>query len=108
MNEVLNAGQWYEPREYLNLSISGKDAALDAAHSLKTDTDSKLYGMGVSLGDYHDDAFHFCWQKQHVLYSLLVILEYPASLSNFWMRMSEPGECRAEEGQEDSWRYSGL
>ena len=25
----------------------GKDAALDAAHSLKTDTDCKLYGMGV-------------------------------------------------------------
>ena len=32
---------------------TGKDAALDAAHSLKTDTDSKLYGMGVRYGNIH-------------------------------------------------------
>ena len=31
----------------LYIFIAGKDAALDAAHSLKTDTDCKLYGMGV-------------------------------------------------------------
>ena len=31
----------------LSSTSTGKDAALDAAHSLKTDTDSKLYGMGV-------------------------------------------------------------
>ena len=31
----------------LTSTSTGKDAALDAAHSLKTDTDSKLYGMGV-------------------------------------------------------------
>ena len=37
---------------------TGKDAALDAAHSLKTDTDSKLYGMGVGIrdGDLHGNA----------------------------------------------------
>merc|ERR1719347_2407683 len=34
--------------------LIGKDAALDAAHSLKTDTDSKLYGMGVSAEQKKD------------------------------------------------------
>ena len=33
----------------LSSTSIGKDAALDAAHSLKTDTDSKLYGMGVGI-----------------------------------------------------------
>ena len=33
----------------LTSTSTGKDAALDAAHSLKTDTDSKLYGMGVGI-----------------------------------------------------------
>ena len=85
----------YEPCVYrsLHFIISGKDAALDAAHSLKTDTDCKLYGMGVSLGE-----------------SCFIIFPTPVAtfLSDFRMRMSEPGECRAEEGQEDSRRYSGL
>ena len=55
---------WYEPCVYrsLHFIISGKDAALDAAHSLKTDTDSKLYGMGVSLGEscsFIIQSFHY-------------------------------------------------
>ena len=41
----------------LTSTSTGKDAALDAAHSLKTDTDSKLYGMGVGRdGDIHGNA----------------------------------------------------
>ena len=42
----------------LTSTSTGKDAALDAAHSLKTDTDSKLYGMGVGIrdGDLHGNA----------------------------------------------------
>ena len=42
----------------LSSTSIGKDAALDAAHSLKTDTDSKLYGMGVGIrdGDLHGNA----------------------------------------------------
>ena len=57
--------------EIIIASIStGKDAALDAAHSLKTDTDSKLYGMGVRDGNIHINA----WQDVIVLIQTVVEL----------------------------------
>ena len=40
----------------LTSTSTGKDAALDAADSLKTDTDSKLYGMGVRDGNINFSA----------------------------------------------------
>ena len=94
---------WYEPRVYRSLHftiISGKDAALDAAHSLKTDTDSKLYGMGVSLGGYHDDAFHFI---QSAGYFRISSLSFWLLNENVWTRWVQ--SRRRTRGQLKIFRF---